>query len=288
MIVLRHDGLEVTVLPEVGGKIAQIRHSESGRNLLVSPSRPHRTISSGGDWTTHDLSGMDDCFPTIASVPPFPALGEWVTGQWNVASFDDCQCRLDREGELLNYRASKRIELEEGCSLRIEYSVTNRGSDPFPYIWAAHPLFEAGPQFEIGLPAGDIRFRLYPGDGRLRRWPDFGGIGLSKHWLENVTTLKTFLAGLSEGWCELRLPTHTVRLEFDLDTHPFLGVWFNNFGFPSAGTSPFRCIALEPCTSPSDALGALDAGQPPSIAPGQTVNWSIRLSATFHRGDKNA
>jgi hypothetical protein len=63
----------------------------------------------------------------------------------------------------------------------------------------------------------------------------------------------------SDGsWCALRLQAHTLRFSFDSGAVPVLGLWFNNFRFPSESARPFQCIAVEPCTSPTDSLDALD------------------------------
>ena len=69
---LRSRSLEVEVLPEVGGKIAQIRDLADGRLWLVPAQAPYVTLADGTNWTDYDISGMDDCFPNVdACTYPF-------------------------------------------------------------------------------------------------------------------------------------------------------------------------------------------------------------------------
>ena len=97
MIRLQSSALQVDVLPEVGGKIGQIRYTPSGYDLLIPPQRPYLTIPTDGDWLKHDTSGMDDCFPNVAAgaypEPPWtsaklPDLGEWTHSEWSVRHFE--------------------------------------------------------------------------------------------------------------------------------------------------------------------------------------------------------
>ncbi len=93
MLRIESPALLVDLLPEVGGKLGQIRDRVSDRELLIGPQKPYRTIPSDGEWILYDTSGMDDCFPNIAA-GPYPAepwtdlhlldLGEWTHGVWDV------------------------------------------------------------------------------------------------------------------------------------------------------------------------------------------------------------
>ena len=85
------------------------------------------------------------------------------------------------------------------------------------------------------------------------------------------------------GWCSLRLPKHQLRFTFDLKTIPSVGIWFNHYAFPAWSDRQFRCIAVEPCTTPSDLLDTLDVGSYPSIPAGDTKTWSMQLNITPRR-----
>jgi len=147
-----------------------------------------------------------------------------------------------------------------------------------PYIWCAHPLIEAGDSFEVRLPSGRHAYHVFPHDGAVREWPHFEGLDLTHDWIPRGRTLKLFVTGLEEGWCELRLPGETLRFEFDVESLPALGIWYNHFGFPRDGSPPFRCIAIEPSTAASARLDALEPSAYPAIPPGGASHWALRLS----------
>ncbi len=286
MLRIASSKLEVEILPEVGGKIGQIRDHEVKRALLISPRKPYCTIPLEGDWLQHDTSGMDDCFPNVAACiypdapwngTPLPDLGEWTHGEWQIAAHSGHAATLTRTGIAIPYVASKTVRLADERTLELVYCVENQSRSPFRYLWSAHPLIEVPDAFELFLPSGPIALTTFPPDEKSTTWPHWKSIDLSREWIPHGTTLKIFLTGFSEGWCALRLPTHTLHFSFDARELPALGIWFNNFGFPRNPAQPFRCIAIEPCTTASDLLGQPEPVTYPSIAPGASARWSLRL-----------
>jgi hypothetical protein len=284
-LVLRSAHLEITYLPEIGGKVRQIVDRRTGEPLLVSPTKTYQQIPSGCQWTDYDTSGMDDCFPNIEpGLYPFPGLrgkqlfqmGEWVYGAWDVSQADDETVVLERKGIRFDYLARKTCRLSDSNTLEIQYAVQNLMDIPFRYLWSAHPLFAVRDEFELQLPNKELDFKVFPGPGKYRPWPAYDSTDLSNQWIPRGRTLKTFLSGLKDGQCRLQLPNRTISVTFDLKTTPVLGVWFNNFGFPKSGI-PFRCIAVEPCTSRSDSLEQLETNAYPVLEPRQTNRWWVRI-----------
>jgi hypothetical protein len=295
VIRLESAALQVDVLPEVGGKVGQIRHKGSGCDLLIPPRRPYRTIPADGDWLKHDTSGMDDCFPNVAgglypeqpwATVRLPDLGEWTHSMWSVRHAEPAQLVMEKAGDALPYMAIKTIGFANEQTLEFSYRVENRGQFPLRYIWSAHPLIAAGEKFKVALPAGSASFRIFPPTDTVYTWPLYKGRDISSEWIPPGTTLKVFVTGLDGGWCALELPEHTLRFSFNSEAVPVVGVWFNNFGFPGADARAFRCIAVEPCTAPSDLLDDLDAAAYPRIGAGAVVEWSMRLSISPRSGDK--
>ncbi len=287
MIRLESPALLVDILPEVGGKVGQIRDKASGHDLLVPPQKPYRTIPFDGDWLQHDTSGMDDCFPNVAAgaypetpwtSARLPDLGEWTHSAWNVRKTGATEIVMEKAGHALPYSAVKTIHFADEQTLEFSYAVENRGSYPMRYLWSAHPLIAVEDAYELQLPQGDMTFKTFPPNEDVYRWPSLGEGNISSRWIPHGTTLKIFVIGLSEGWCTLQLPGHVLRFTFDLRALRVLGIWFNNFGFPRESNRPFRCIAVEPCTSPSDLLDNLEPAAYPRIAPGETARWSMQLT----------
>lgn len=288
MIEIQSSALLVTVLPEVGGKIAQIRDLESGHDLLIGPRRPYRTIPIDGDWLQHDTSGMDDCFPNVAqgrypqapwSNIHLPDLGEWTHGTWELANAAPDSIVLQRSGTALPYFARKTVRVAAERHVEFSYVVENRGSAPIRYLWSAHPLISVPGSFAIELPAGNLTFRTFPRDGEIRPWPMYEGVDLSREWIARGANLKVFVTGLTQGWCAMHLPSHSLRFRFDVEAIPVLGLWFNHDGFP-ASDDAFRCIAVEPCTSASDLLDELAPSAYPVLHPGEGVEWSLSLQVS--------
>ena len=286
MLRIQSSSLQVDVLPEVGGKVGQIRDRPSGRELLIAPQKPYRTIPPDGEWIEYDTSGMDDCFPNIGA-GPYPAdpsgalqlrdLGEWTHGCWDVVEAAADHVVLERPGHALPYFARKTVRFAGERTVEFAYFVENRGTSALRYMWAAHPLIAVEGPFEVKLPPGDLTFRTFPTDGKEHVWPQFDSVDLSHEWIQRGKDLKVFVSGLTEGWCELRLPEHILRFTFDLSMTPVVGVWFNHFGFPAGDSTPFRCVAVEPCTSSSDVLDELPESAYSRIEPGGSAAWSLRL-----------
>lgn len=286
MILLESTVLAVKVLPEVGGKVGQIHYKPARRDLLVPPQKAYRTIPAEASWLDYDTSGMDDCFPNIAAgrypLPPqdsmmLPDLGEWTHGTWEVVSSGPQAVHMRRDGDRLPYTARKEIRFAAEDTLELLYRVENRGRLPLRYMWSAHPLLQLAESYKLVMPGERITFRTFPPDGQVHRWPLRNGADLSCNWIERGKDLKIFLSGLREGWCALLLPEYTVRFSFSLDTIPIVGVWFNNEGFPEGSEAPFRCIAVEPCTSPSDLLDDCDAAAYPVLPPRGAASWWLRM-----------
>lgn len=285
MLQIESSELVVEILPEVGGKIAQIRNKISGREYLVPPQRPYRTIPIDGDWLQHDTSGMDDCFPNVAAGPypdapwsslRLPDIGEWSHGTWEVTD-DKNEVTMKRSGATLPYLATRTIRFLSERILESNYLVCNHGEAPIRYLWSAHPLISVEGDYEVILPPGKLCLRTFPSDGESYSWPMWKGRDLSKDFVPSGKTLKIFVLGLSEGWCLLRQPAHSLRFTFDLNQLPALGIWFNNLGFPADSEKRFRCIALEPCTTPTDLLDELPANAYLSIPPGGPAHWSLQI-----------
>ncbi|MGH9585527.1 MAG: hypothetical protein ACRD3F_01130 [Acidobacteriaceae bacterium] len=278
--------LLVEVLPKVGGKVAQIRYRPLDYDLLIPPQRPYRTIPHAGDWLAHDTSGMDDCFPNIAagqypgdSEPSImlPDLGEWTHGSWDVLDADQNVITMRRRGRSLPYLAYKTIKAANDDTLEFSYRVENQGRIPMRYMWSAHPLIRVPEEYRLIVPGEGVTFRTFPADGAVYSWPNWKGVNLGCDWITAGSTLKVFLTGLREGRCALQMPHCTIQFTFPWSTTPVLGIWLNNHGFPLERDRAFRCIAVEPCTSPTDLLDDLDDTAYPSILARGTAEWSFQL-----------
>jgi galactose mutarotase-like enzyme len=89
---------------------------------------------------------------------------------------------------------------------------------------------------------------------------------------------KLFAGPLSEleSWCALERPKAGVRIKvsFDADATPYLGLWICYGGWPERPGPKQMCVALEPATAPVDSLA--QAGPWSRIlAPGESCFWPM-------------
>ena len=66
--------------------------------------------------------------------------------------------------------------------------VENRGAAPIRYMWSAHPLISVPASFALEVPPGNLTFRTFPNDGKVRRWPMYQGADLSRSWVAEGET----------------------------------------------------------------------------------------------------
>jgi galactose mutarotase-like enzyme len=304
----RLDGLEVALLPEVGGKMISLR-SPTGREWLwQTPRRPFRKPDYGGAFEAYDISGFDECFPGIGEGPyplapwegvTVPDHGELWTLPWD-HSIAGNTLTLAIHGVRFPYRIEKRVTLQPGrpsSALRLHYRLENLSPFPLRYLWSAHPLFAATPGMRVLLPQG-VRVRVdWSKHGRLGElgaehpWPrtrthEGREVALDLLPPEDAATAdKLYTTRLpstpNAGWCALHDPAtgDQLTLRFDPTRIPYIGVWLNLNGWPFApGTTPCYNVALEPCTGFPDRLDeAVRRDEAATLPARGVVEWWLRL-----------
>ena len=91
---------------------------------------------------------------------------------------------------------------------------------------------------------------------------------------------KLFTGPLAAGdnWCTLL--RHSVglrlRVEFDAEATPYLGLWLCYGGWPERPGPTQVCVAMEPSTAPCDSL-AVTGPWSRTLAPGESFSWSMQL-----------
>src|SRR5579863_3374887 len=78
-IIVQNDVIRIVVLPDLGGKIASLQSLKTGREFLLQhPDRPYRRARYADSIADYDISGFDECLPTVAQCrypePPFEGL----------------------------------------------------------------------------------------------------------------------------------------------------------------------------------------------------------------------
>jgi hypothetical protein len=312
-IVVSSTRLRLTVVPDCGGKIVSLRSADSGREWLWrDPARPLLRPEPGGEFARHDLSGWDECFPTIGGCPYPAPPGDEFAGvmlddhgelwsrpwRWQISG---TELRMSRAGTALPYAFERSISTTANGGIRLSYRVENLSAAPLFYLWSAHPLLKAENGMRIRLPPSACMTKEfgYGGrigadseDGSLGRfdeysWPDAKGADGAARDLSLVVfeeppvTDKVVVRGLADGWAELVEPSarERLRIEFPLRPLSYLGVCMNYAAWPYAD-HPGSWLALEPTNGGTDRLdNAVARSEAARLDPRGVARWHLDLSA---------
>jgi galactose mutarotase-like enzyme len=292
----------VTVLPEFGGKIASVRFRS--HELLQAPLAPIAARSRTMPFEAADASGWDECLPSVAACSV-----QMEAGKAEIPDHGDlwrvCWTELERTPNSVTLAGScfslpltlKRkltiVETENGVRISLEYRLTNTGSGAVPWSWAAHPLFSAVLGDRIILPESVQTLRLEDSGGKrlgIRGdeicWPiaqvadgshtDLSAVAAPDSGIGD----KLFAGPMHPGgaWCALERPSAGVRIKvsFDADATPYLGLWICYGGWPERPGPKQVCVALEPSTAPVDSL-AVSGPWSRTLAPGAWFDWPMHI-----------
>lgn len=282
-LVMDNGVISLTILPELGGKIASFRDLRTGREWLWTNDRlPYRTLEYGASYVEEaDTGGWDECFPTVAEcsypLSPWrgtrmPDHGELWPRAWptDVEKSDEwLSIRTRAEGVALPYEFERRLRLEpRSDTLRLDYKVASTADSDLAFIWSAHPLFAIEPGMRVLLPDGTrLRAFMSVPDGLLSKgeeehgWPMRLSVGGGELDLERLppasagVAFKVWSHPLREGWATLRARNgEEFRFAFDPALVPQVGLWLNAGGWSGMGGSPYYNLALEPCIGAQDSL----------------------------------
>ncbi|RKP48938.1 hypothetical protein D7Z26_21520 [Cohnella endophytica] len=288
--------MELIVVPELGAKIVSLRYKPTGKEWLVdSGSRFLAPVEYGSEFGQADLSGWDECFPTIVACgypaegvykgALLPDHGELWSIPWEASAYGgELTCKVN--GRALPYEFTRSISFLDDNSVRIEYSAANLSSEPLSVFWCAHPLFVATEQSRIILPAEVTQLLCVDGGqrltkGRLYEWPH--GDGSLPRGIDLIGPLaakdsrKYYVNGrVEEGRTGLieRDSGEYVTLEWDPVQLPYLGVWIDEGRLIGHQT----VCALEPCNGFYDRLDeAYGRGRTVRIEANQTERWALHV-----------
>ena len=297
-VVLQNEAIRTVILPEIGGKIGSLVSLKTGREFLLQhPERPYRRARFADSIENYDISGFDECLPTVAACPypdpPFagvvmPDHGEVWSRPWKHEIRGE-ELILKVEGVRLPYLMRRTTRLA-GPVMELEYEITNTGNQPFKYLWSAHPLLsvQAGSQIilppEVSEVLVDYSARNRFAIGKPTTWPqgrqaDGRSVALDPiSGPQQKTADKLFTPRLSQGYCGVRFQTgEAIFFRFDPQLVPYVGLWICQGGFPPEGTPEFT-VALEPCNGRPDSLAkAIARGECPELASGASQRWKLEI-----------
>lgn len=309
---LENQRMSVSLLPEAGGKIAELIDRRSGRNWLWrNPHLPIRRPVYGSDYGSElDSGGWDEILfstsPCEIGLPDgtrhrIPDHGDLVGQAWQVEESAALEagpavCDLTATGRVFDFRWRRVASLDaERPLLTLNYSLENTGDSPWPWAWCAHPLIAVERGMRIELPAGrefrvadSKRLNLDPTASEFA-WPclplvDGGAIDLAASFDSGAESdrfaAKLFARSASPGAVSISSANRTERLTIRYDERqiPWLGLWINNRAWSGCGSQPHLNLGLEPSTSPCESLTeAIAEGWTEQLEPGKIRTWSLSL-----------
>lgn len=306
-VVIQSGDCSVTLLPDLGGKIASLR--VGSHELLQGPLHPYAPRTHTMSFDEADASGWDECLPSVAQCSLETEAGPVTISDhgdlwrvpWQVLDHTFDSATLRARCFSLPLQLTRSLILSPltngpGWKLQLLYSLTNLGAYNVPFSWSAHPLFATLPGDRIALPP-EIRSLRLEGSGANRlglngdsiSWPmatdeEPGATGISSRDLrialspDSAIGDKLFAGPMQQGWATLRRPSVGLQLtiRFDPSLTPYLGLWICYGGWPETSANKQVCVALEPCTAPVDSL-AENGSWSRSLEPGETFNWPLEL-----------
>ena len=259
-------------LPLDGAKLASFK-TKTGHELFVqAEGEAYRRLDLVSDYEKSECSGFDDMFPTIDAcvINGFQYLdhGEVCRRRHHITIGTDqlaFSCALPE----LNVHYEKTVYCDNGA-LFIKYTIKNNNNFDFPYVWAAHMMFQGE--------EGAYAVSCFPPDAP-----------------------KTFLAGNPDRkaphilpprgnkeykyyYCDAKAPLicgmvypksgTQITVEFDNDIVKYLGLWVN-----PGDLNGMYTIAVEPCTALYDSpIMAEKANAASCIKANQKVEFTLKMS----------
>jgi hypothetical protein len=299
-VVMENDALAVTLLPELGGKVWQLRHKSTDTELLWhNPRIRPRPVPFGAGYDDVFAGGWDELFPNdepeSLGGEPYPDHGEvWsLPWDWDVISSGPgrAEVRLSLLTPISGCRLEKSVVLPgTGSRLVVRSRLTNTTARPLPYLWKQHVAVPIAAGDRVDLPATSMYVEHFgePRTGRTGfgyEWPHAPGADGATHDMRIAPRADSGVAefqyatGLTAGWCAVTR-TNGVGLGLAFDDSVFRSCWtFASYG----GWRGLEVLILEPCTGhPVSVTAGVESGTHFVLAPGQTV--ATEFTAVAYEG----
>ncbi len=294
-IVLENDAISATVLPALGGHVAELVDRAAGRDLLWhNPRTAPRPAPYGAYFDDWWSGGWDEIFPSgdrgTIHGEPLPYMGELWCVPWSASvstNSEGASIVAHGFGTIAPARFERRLTLRaDEPILRAHYRIENLDVRPLSFTWGIHPAFAITPAHRIDHPGREMLVGVSSGPsmgvvGDRYRWPNlpdpsstsgardmrvirpredavFGG-----HWTTDLT----------EGWLALTDTSirRGVAIAFDRAVFPQAWLW-QVYG----GWRGHHHLALEPWTSrPMELEAAAAAGRERVLQPGESIETDV-------------
>jgi hypothetical protein len=290
---LEDDLVRVVIDPRCGGKIRSFVSKRTGREFFYQDPR---TSFSNEGYSLHDVSGLDECFPTVASCT-YPSepwqrldLGDhgWLWKRpWNVTSTGDALTATVEVDEI-PMRFERSCRLVEPGQLQLDYAIENLTDECVEFLYANHVLLYADRSTRIGYPPEmdkayvTVTYHLPEiTDGAWIEWPPNTSNFSEPLDARRGNVIKMFSPRLRRGAAEV---THgdqseSLRIEFDVEQLPYLGILLAQGYGPVERDLRGLFIALEATTGIGEHLDDCRTTDTSTrLGPREVYKFQIKLS----------
>lgn len=262
-IIFSNDRMEVTVRPDLGGRIDRITDRQTGKDWLWHPAGyggERRKLDIGACFDDNWTGGWDDIFPSDAACQfrglSLPDHGELWSQPWRVVALMQSAVVLSYACRTVPVTVEKTVAMAE-TGIDVRYLFENHSSLTLPFLFKLHPALAIEPGDRILLPdcsiePVDMGFSSIIGrpgktpfplaldkDGREVRIDRIPGPDAQQQEF-------VYARGLSEAWCGVS-NARTQRsfvIRFEAEQMPY--VWV----FGSYGKWRGHYVLMpEPCTN---------------------------------------
>lgn len=277
-VSLVNDRMALIVDMGFGARVISLTDRTTGREWLLQGPRAI-DASETAAYRGAASRGWDECFPTVLTCH-HPAWGGALRDHgmlwgrpWQMIDSGPRHLTACFRADGISF--TRRLSLQ-GASLTAAYSMTSTRTAAVPYVWSQHCVLSVTPQDRILLAgqgpmdAAGLRFD----------WPahperDLVRVGTA----DEGFVLKSYAMTPARAMAQVSGPQGGLRFDWDGAEVSAIGVWLDYGGWPAEG--PLHQIALEPTTGAADDLAAAEAkGQARWLAPGDTQEWTVRLTLT--------
>ncbi|OPH58180.1 hypothetical protein BC351_24915 [Paenibacillus ferrarius] len=277
-ITMESEQISLTTVPDIGGKLVSIVYKPTGREwMLDSGRRALRQPEYGSIFSDWDMSGWDECFPTVNKEMNLPDHGELWALPWAYRIEENtivCSVRSPR----LPYQFTRRISFPSSDRIRMDYRADNLSDQPMPFLWVPHPQFAITEPTRILLPEYMEKMMCVYEGLTLKREESYTWNDVSL--LSPVVTgdgRKFYYEGqVPAGWSGLygEESGNYLIVTVPVDKVPYLGVWMDEGKFNDRVT-----CALEPSIGYYDSLDmAVGNGTARLIPANTSFEWYLELS----------
>jgi galactose mutarotase-like enzyme len=301
-IQLENEWLDISILPDVGAKLYDLRSKPSHRQVLwQNPRILPQTFAIEANFDNYWCGGWDEGFPTCDACEykgeSYPNLGELRSVRWSVLAADrdsdDLVARLGAFGPISPVRAEKTVTLSgKSAVVKVQYEITNLGPAPLDFIWGTHPALAPTAHAILKIPArsGIVGLSSVPSlgaPGQRYSWPQVetpaGVTDISRVRSADANIFcGHYATDLEAGWYAVE-DSETgdgFLLTFPLETCPYLWLWLVYGGWRG-----YHHIIVEPWTSyPVHLADAVRGGTGRKLEPGGKFSAEVR-AVIYSKGE---